>query len=45
MNSNLEICCHANINNLQYSDRNINTDWQFVMFKRGKYNGHDTWKM
>ena len=27
---------HVNINNLLYSDRYFNTDWQFEMFKRGK---------
>ena len=48
MNSNfgdIHCSCHANINNLQESDRNFNTNWQFGMFKRGKDNGHDTWKM
>ena len=24
---------------------NFNTNWQFGMFKRGKDNGHDTWKV
>ena len=28
--------CHVNINNLPYSDRYFNTNWQFEMFKRGK---------
>ena len=40
-----QICrysCHVNINNLWYSDRYYNTDWQFEMFKRGKDNGHAT---
>ena len=27
---------HANIDNLQYSDRYFNTDWQFGMFKRSQ---------
>ena len=30
------------INNLLYSDRYYNSDWQFEMFKRGKDNGHVT---
>ena len=33
------------MNNLQQSARNFNTDWQFGVFKRGKDNGHDTWKI
>ena len=33
---------YVNINNLLYSDRYLNTDWQFGMFNRGKVNGHDT---
>ena len=28
--------CHVNIDNLPYSDRYFNTDWQLEMFKRGK---------
>ena len=32
------------MNNLQKRDRNFKTDWQFGMFKRGKDNGHATWK-
>ena len=36
--------CHSNINNLQLSDMDFDTDWQFWMFKRGKDNGHDTGK-
>ena len=28
--------CHANINNLQYSDRHIDTDLQFEVFKEAK---------
>ena len=27
---------NANLNNLPYSDRYFNTEWQFDMFKRGK---------
>ena len=30
------------INNLWYSDRYYNTDWQFEIFKRVKDIGHDT---
>ena len=28
--------CHVIINNLPYSDRYFDTDWQFEMLKRGK---------
>ena len=34
--SKLVIKNHVNVNNLPYSDRYFNTDWQFEMFKRGK---------
>ena len=34
--------CQVNINNLPYSDRYFNTNWQLAMFKRGKANGHDS---
>ena len=43
MNSNFS--CYANINNLQLSDRNLNIDWQFGVFKIGKDIGYDSWKM
>ena len=32
----------GDINNLLYSDRYFNTNWQFEMLKRGKANGHNT---
>ena len=40
MKSNLKIIsCHANIDNLWYSDSYYSkTDWQFEMFKIGKDN-------
>ena len=45
MRSNLEIYILPVIHKFLYSDMYVflNTDWQFEMFKRGIYSGHDTW--
>ena len=40
-----EYSCHAIIDNLQYSDRYFNSDWQIGRFKRDKDNGHATWQV